>query len=247
MFDQATLANDVTAAALAVAFMGIGYWAWLSRSPSPLIAIQITPLRLPLSIPAHSVASVLQITPFLLLTADKDWLLKVQNATGKEECWPSQEEMDSMGPNGYEGAYHIEIGNHSPRTIASGEVVFGVKYNKGVRGGNCYAPSGPKYDQQDTVLLPPLDPGKSFEFFAINPSDRCAWLMPPSSASVVMDGDQKEITVPLAFDKNPLYSFGAPSFVPTAITWKGVPTRPQQYSIARTGSRPCDGEKGNSP
>lgn len=229
-----------TVAALIVVFIGLGCWAWVSRPPPPLIAIQISSLRLPISIPAHSIISVLQVHPYIGLAADKDWLLKVTNDTGKEGCWPSQKEMDSMGPNEYEGAYRIEITNHSHETLAGGRVVFGVTYNKGVKGGNCYAPSDAKFDQQDTVLLPALDPGKSFDFFATNPSDKCAWLIPPDSAIVAMAGDQKEIEVALRFDKNPLYQMGAPSFSPTAITWEGIPTKARGLGIVRIGSRSCD-------
>jgi len=193
---------------------------------------------LPISVPAHSITSILQVHPYIRLTAEKDWLLKVANDTGKEGCWPSQKETDSMGPNGYEGAYRIEICNHSHQTLTSGRVVFGVKYNRGVKGGNCYAPSDTKFDQEDTVLVPALDPGKSFDFFATNPSDKCAWLIPPASAIVAMEGDQREIEVPLVFNKDPLNSF-APSFSPTAITWEGIPTKPGGYGIVRRGSDTC--------
>jgi len=231
----------LTFSTLAILALGLIYWAWALRpvpSPPPLIAIQISPSRLPISVPAHSITSILQVHPYIRLTAEKDWLLKVANDTGKEGCWPSRKEMDSMGPNGYEGAYRIEICNHSHQTLASGRVVFGVKYNKGVKGGNCYAPSGTKFDQEDTVLLPALDPGKSFEFFATNPSDKCAWLISPASAIVAMEGEQREIEVPLAFNKDPLNSF-APSFSPTAITWEGIPTKPGGYGIVRRGSDTC--------
>lgn len=226
---------------LVILALGLGYWAWALRPvppPPPLIAIQTSPSRLPISVPAHSITSILQVHPYIRLTAEKDWLLKVANDTGKEGCWPSQKETDSMGPNGYEGAYRIEICNHSHQTLTSGRVVFGVKYNRGVKGGNCYAPSDTKFDQEDTVLVPALDPGKSFDFFATNPSDKCAWLIPPASAIVAMEGDQREIEVPLVFNKDPLNSF-APSFSPTAITWEGIPTKPGGYGIVRRGSDTC--------
>jgi hypothetical protein len=94
------------------------------------------------------------------------------------------------------------------------------------------------------VLLPPLDSGKSFEFFAINQSDRCAWLIPPSLATVVMDEGKKESQATLTFDKDPLYAMGAPAFSPTAVEWEGVPIKPRGYSIIRTGSSACEGKQG---
>ena len=146
-----------------------------------------------------------------------------------------------MGRNGHEGVYRVEIGNHSHQTLSSGKVVFGLKYNTGPKGGGCMPPSGAKRDQEDTVLLPTLDSGKSFEFFAVNQSNLCAWLIPPSSAAVVMDGDETETQVTLTFDKNPLYAAGVPVFSPTGINWEGVPSKPGGYGVIRTGSHPCEG------
>jgi len=203
--------------------------------------MQISPSSLPIFVPAHSVTSVLRLHPYLGLTAEKDWLLKIANDTGKEGCWPSREEMDSMGREGHEGVYRVEIGNHSHQTLSSGKVVFGLKYNTGPKGGGCMPPSGAKRDQEDTVLLPTLDSGKSFEFFAVNQSNLCAWLIPPSSAAVVMDGDETETQVTLTFDKNPLYAAGVPVFSPTGINWEGVPSKPGGYGVIRTGSHPCEG------
>lgn len=233
-------------AALAIVAVGLIYWARRSRPALPLIAIQISPSNLPISIPAHSVASALQIHPYIVPTAEKDWLLKIANDTGKEGCWPSQKELDSMGPNGHETVYRVEIGNHSHQTLTSGKIVFRLKYNKGSGPtGGCMPPSDAKDDQEDVVLLPPLDPGKSFEFFAVNQSNLCAWLIPPSSATVVMDEDQKEKQATLTFDKDPLYAMGAPVFSPTAVEWEGVPARPGGYGIVRTEVRSCERKKGN--
>jgi hypothetical protein len=151
--------------------------------------------------------------------------------------------MDSMNVNAHEIIYRLEIGNHSQRILENGKLAFTLKYNSGSKGGNCLPPSGTQTDQDDVVLLPPVDPGKSFEFFAVNQSDMCAWLIPPSSATVAMDGDEKDGQITLTFDKNPLYAAGAPSFPPTAIKWEGVPARPGGYGIIRTGSRSCEGTK----
>jgi len=103
--------------------------------------------------------------------------------------------------------------------------------------------SGGQHDQEDVVLMPPLDPGKSFQFYAVNQSNLCAWLIPPDSAMVTMLGDKKESQVALTFDKNPLYAAGAPSFPVTGIKWEGIPAKPGGYGIIRTGARSCEGDE----
>jgi hypothetical protein len=207
----------------------------------PFITMQISPSSLPIYVRSRSVTSVLQLHPFIGLTASQDGLLKIANDTGNEGCWPSKEAMDSQGPGGHETLYHIEIGNHSQRTIAGGKVKFGLKYNSGVKGGGCTPPSGGQHDQEDIVLIPPLDPGKSFEFYAVNQSDRCVWLIPPDSATVTMAGEDQERQVAFTFDKSPLYVAGAPCFPSTTIEWEGVPIKPGGYGIVRTGARSCEG------
>jgi hypothetical protein len=219
--------------------LGWAHARGLLAETRPLLTMKISPSSLPLSIPPYFVTSVLQLHPFVGLTDKQDGLLKIANDTGREGCWPSQKELGSMGPNAHENVYRVEIGNHSQRTLASGKVVFELKYNAGSRGGGCMPPSGAPFDQKDVVLLPPLEPGKSFDFFAVNQSNRCAWLIPPDSAIVRMDGDEKDRDVTLTFDKDPLYAAGAPVFSASAIEWEGVRTKPGGYGIVRTGPQAC--------
>jgi hypothetical protein len=208
--------------------------------PPPLITMQISPTSLPVSVPPHTVASILQMHPWIGMTGDSDGLLKVANDTGREGCWPKRAELATLEPNRHEDAYRVQITNHSERTVEGGKAKFGIKYNTGMKGGGCMPPSGPPQDQQDVVLIPPLDPGKTFEFYATNPSNSCAWLLPPGSATVKIAGQEKEIEVPLALDKNPLYAAGAPVFSATAIKWEGVPTHPNGLGVIRTGSESCE-------
>jgi hypothetical protein len=208
--------------------------------PAPLITMEISPSILPIYIPPHCVASVLQIHPYIGLADTQDGLLKISNYTGSEGCWPKKEVLDTTEPNRHEDIYRLEIDNHSERTLERGRVKFGLKYNTGLKGGGCMPPKTVQADQNDVVLIPPLDPGKSFEFYAINQSDFCAWLLAPQSATVKMAGEKKETEVPLAFDKNPLYAGGAPVFSATATKWEGIPTRPGGYGIIRTGSYTCE-------
>jgi len=238
-----TVAPRFVALALLAAMVTIV--GWKSWPNPPIIMMHISPLGLPLSIPSHSVASILRVHPYISPSEKQDDLLKVANDTGAEGCWPSQAEMDSMGAGGHEIIYRIEVSNHSQRILESGKLTFVLKYNSGPKGGSCLPPPDAQQNQDDVVLLTPIDPGKSFEFFAVNQSSLCAWLIPPGLSTVVMDGDEEERQVSLTFDKNPLYASGAPSFFPTTIKWEGVPTRAGGYGIARTGSRPCDGRKGD--
>jgi hypothetical protein len=206
----------------------------------PLITMQINPTSLPVSIPAHTVASILQMHPWIGMPGNSDELLKVANDTGNEGCWPKRTELASTEPNGHEGVYHVEITNHSDRTVENGKAKFGIKYNAGMKSGGCMAPTDQRPDQFDVVLIPPLDPGKTFEFYATNPSSYCAWLLPPSLATVKIAGQEKEVDIPLTLDKNPLSAVGAPSFSPTSIKWEGVPTHPNGLGLIRTGSESCE-------
>lgn len=174
------------------------------------------------------------------MTADSDGLLKVANDTGKEGCWPKRTELATMGLYDHEDAYRIEITNHSDRIVESGLARFGIKYNTGVKGSGCIAPKDQQRDQDDVVLIPPLDPGRTFEFYASNPSSFCAWLLPPASATMKIGGQEKTAEVPLALDKNPLYSAGAPVFSPTPIKWEGIPTHPNGFGVVRMGADSCD-------
>lgn len=146
--------------------------------PAPLITMQISPTSLPVSIPPHTVASILQIHPYIGMMSDQDGLLKVANDTGKEGCWPKRAELATLEPNHNEDVYRVQITNHSDRTVESGRAKFGIKYNTGMKGGGCMTPTDPHRDQEDVVLIPPLDPGKSFEFYATNPSNFMCMVAP---------------------------------------------------------------------
>jgi hypothetical protein len=236
-------ANAVAITAATILLAALVTWA-KQRVPQPasipLITMQISPTSLPISIPPHTITSVLQLHPYIGLTGDRDGLFKITNDTGREGCWPTKAELDTTEPNRHEDIYRVEISNHSDRILERGRVKFALKYNAGMKGGGCMKPSSTQPDQNDLVLLPPLDPGKSFEFYAINQSNFCAWLLPPESATVKMAGRESEVEVPLIFDKNPFYDAGAPVFSQTAIKWVGVPTHPGGYGMIRTAAFSCE-------
>jgi hypothetical protein len=218
---------------------------WRLLPGPPTITMQISPSALPLSVAPHSDASVLKIHPYINTTDKQDDLLKITNDTGVEGCWPSQTEMDSLDASSHETIYRLKISNHSPRILEGGKLAFALKYNVGQKGGGCLPPSETQHWEDDVVLIPPIDPGKSFEFFAVNYSSQCAWLIPPSTAAIVMDGEDRESQVALIFDKNPLYEAGAPSFSPTLIKWEDAPVKPRGYGISRTGTHPCGSKEGD--
>jgi hypothetical protein len=198
----------------------------------PLIEMRISPSGFPISIPPHSLVSILRVHPYIPLTDSNDWLLKDSNDTGKEVVWPSQTEIDSAPSEAHETVYRVEVTNHSAETLVGGKLTFQLQYGPGASIGCMPSPDNAK--AEDVVLISPLDPGKSFEFFAINQSDLCAWLIPPVSAVVRMANDEAERQVPVTFDKDPLYGSGAPSFIPTKIKWEGLPQKPgPHYQIQR--------------
>lgn len=242
---------NVAAIVVAITLLMV-FVSWANRRvpptpPAALITMEISPSALPIYVPSHSVTSVLQIHPYIALTDTQDGLFKITNDTGTEGCWPKKEVLDTTEPNGHENVYRFQISNHSERTLERGTVKFALKYNTGLKGGGCMPPKNSQPDQNDVVLIPPLDPGKSFEFYAINQSDFCAWLLSPQSATVKMAGQEKESEVPLIFDKNPLYAAGAPVFTTTGVKWEGVPTHPGGYGMIRTGSYACENSPARKP
>jgi hypothetical protein len=131
--------------------------------------------------------------------------------------------------------------------LASCKTTFRLRYNAGLPGGGCMPPKDNSKDQEDVVLVPPLDPGKSFHFFSVNQSNLCVWLIPPAFAKIKMSSDAAERETALTFDKNPLYLAGAPVFSPTKINWEGVPGRPGGYGIGRSGAACNDAPSSSVP
>jgi hypothetical protein len=179
------------------------------------------------------VVSILRLHPNIVLSDLQDYLLKDTNDTGKEFFWPSQPEIDSKAPNDREAVLHLEIANHSQETLVSGKLLFRLEYNTGLSGGGCMPPKEKPAFQEDFILIPQVDSGKSFDFYVVNQSSYCVWLIPPETAFVKMISDATERQVALTFDKNPLYMSGAPVFSPTTIKWEALPTRPNSYQIQR--------------
>jgi hypothetical protein len=106
-------------------------------------------------------------------------------------------------------------------------------YNSGLSGGGCIPPQEKTGYQKDFILLPQLDPGKSFDFYAINQSSSCVWLIAPEMATIKMASDDTERQVALTLDKDPLYVSGAPVFPPTKIKWEILPSKPGGYEVQR--------------
>lgn len=213
----------------------LGAVGWRVRPQAKIAVVEmaISPSGFPISIPAHSTISILRINPNRILDATGDYLLKADNTRGADVTWPSQKEIDSKKPNDYETVFRVQVTNHSPEALVTGKLLFHVSYNVGLSGGGCMPPKGPTNYQDDTILLPQLDPGKSFELYAVNESPMCAWFIPPGKVTVRMTSDEMERQVPLTFNADPLYSSGSPVFPPTKITWEALPPRPNSYQIMR--------------
>lgn len=210
----------------------IGWQAW----PQPKIAVvemRISPSSFPIPIPPHSIISILQLHPNIVLSDTNDYLLKDENTQDKEFFWPSQKEIDSQDPNDHETVFRVELINHSQEALANGKLLFRLIYNTGLSGRGCMPPKEKPEYQNDFVLLPQIDPGKSFDFFAVNQSSSCVWLIPPDIATIKMMSDDTERQVALTLDKNPLYASGAPVFPPTKIKWETLPSKPNGYQVLR--------------
>jgi hypothetical protein len=88
--------------------------------------------------------------------------------------------------------------------------------------------------QYDVVSIPALDPGKSFQFFAVNQTNRCVWLSPPENMTARMTGDEREAQIPLKLETTNVSNWANTPFPPTAIQWQGVPIKSPGYGIVRT-------------
>jgi hypothetical protein len=170
--------------------------------------------------------------PDIILSDTNDYLFKDENTQSKEFSWPSETEIDSKDPKDYETVYRVEFINHSGEALESGKVLFQLMYNTGVSSG-CRSPKEKPEFQKDFILLPQLDPGKSFDFYAINQSSSCVWLIPPEVATIRMTSDETDRQIALTLNKDPLYASGVPVFPPTKIKWEALPSRPNGYQVGR--------------
>jgi hypothetical protein len=212
--------------------LGVIGWRVWPQPKVPAVEMKISPSGFPISIPAHSTTSILRINPNRILVATGDYLLKLDNTRGAEVTWPSQEEVNSKKSDDYETVFRVQLINHSLNTLVSGKLLFHVSYNNDTLAG-CMPPTNSPNYQNDFVLVPELDPGRAFEFYAVNETSKCAWLLPPDKAVIRMIGDEEEKQVPLTFNSDPLYATGVPLFPPTKIAWYALPTKPNSYQISR--------------
>src|SRR5260370_34560600 len=171
----------------------------------PFVTMQISPSSFPVFAPSHSTISILPLHPYRILTDSADYLTTFATDSGEEHYCPTKKEIDSKPAGDYETVFKVEIANHSQETLASCKTTFRLRYNAGLPGGGCMPPKDNSKDQEDVVLIPPLNPGKSFQFFAVNQSNLCVWLIPPAFAKMKMAVDAAERHASLTFDNNPLY------------------------------------------
>lgn len=201
--------------------------AWAAWPEPPLITIEISRSTLPISIAPRSVDAVMELHPWLGMPDSSNWpakddLLRVRNDSGEDGFWPSPGELASSGEHGYEDVSFVEITNHSQQQIKKGKITFGVIYDKGTHQ-SCMPPTENAIHATNTVLIPPLDPGKSFIFAVVNESDLCTWIAPPSTVVMSLSGDIVERRkVPLIFDLTPLNIIGT-QFPATSIKWQFLP------------------------
>lgn len=203
----------------------------------PFITLRINPNAFPVSVPSHSVLSILPLHPYQTFTAAANHLHEFDNSCGEEHFWPTQDEINSKPANGYEEVRRIEVTNHSRDTMESGRLVFRVLYNDSF-GGGCMPPPAATLPQDDVVSVPALDQGKTFEFVAVNQTNRCAWLLAPTTIKARMASDENATEAPLRLEQSNVPNWVSSPFPATTIKWEGVPTKNPGYGIVRSGA-PC--------
>ena len=166
----------------ALAF-GFDWWAPKPIPASravPLITLKISPSVFPISAAPHSTLFLLPLHPYQTFDTTSE-LHTFSNPCGEDHFWPSEEEINSKAKNAYEEVRELDVVNHSPVTMEAGKAVFRLSYNDSF-GGGCTPPKNPTY-QYDVVSISALDPGRTFQFFSVNQTNRCVWLSPPETMS----------------------------------------------------------------
>jgi hypothetical protein len=203
---------------------------------APLITIKIHPASFPVSVPPRSTLYILPLHPYQTFTDAASHLHEFGNSCAEEHVWPTQEEINSKPANTYEEVRSVEIANHSQDAIETAKLVFTVGYNESFAGG-CAAPPKSAPTQNDVISIPALDPGKTFEFVAVNQTAGCAWLFPPDTIAVKMANDDGTREVPLKIEPTVVANWMTSPFGPTAIKWEGVPIKNPGYGISRSGAQ----------
>jgi hypothetical protein len=207
----------------------------IAKIVAPLITIHISQSAFPVSVPAHSTLFILPLHPYQTFTDAASHLHEFDNSCGEEHLWPTQAEINSKPANGYEEVRRIEVTNHSQEAIENGQLVFRILYNDAFAGG-CMPPPASVITQEDMVSIPALDQGKSFDFVAVNQTNRCTWLFSSSTIRVKMADAENATEVALKLEPTNIPNWASTPFGPTAIKWEGVPTKNPGYGLARSGA-----------
>jgi hypothetical protein len=202
--------------------------------PPPFITIKISPSAFPVSVAPRSTLYILPIHPYQVFTdAEGDGHLhEFDNSCGEEHLWPRQAHEPA---NGYEEVRRVEVTNHSQSAVESGRIAFSVLYNEAF-GGGCMARPASSAPQEDVIFIPALDPGKSFDFVAVNQTNRCAWLLAPTTIRIRVAGDEAPVNAPLKLEPTVVSTWVSSPFGPTTTKWVGVPIKNPGYGIARSGA-----------
>jgi hypothetical protein len=202
---------------------------------APLITIKIHPASFPVSVPSHSTLYILPLHPFQTFTDAASHLHEFGNSCSEEHLWPTQKEIGSRPANSYEEVRKVELTNHSQDTMESGRIVFTLAYNESFAGG-CVAPPKSAQTQNDVIFIPALDPGKTFEFVAVNQTAGCAWLLPPDKITLKMASDETAAEIPLKIEPTVVANWMSTPFGPTVVKWEGVPTKNPGYGMVSSGA-----------
>jgi hypothetical protein len=232
------LLRATLAVVLLLTVCGLDWWApkpLAANPPPPFITVKISPSGFPVSVAPRSTLYLLPIHPYQTFTDAASHLHEFDNSCGEEHSWPTQDEINSKPANGYEEVRRIEVTNHSQDAIESGRIAFSVLYNEAF-GGGCMSPPASSTPQEDVIFIPAIDPGKSFEFVAVNQTNRCAWLIAPTTIRIRKANDETPINAPLKLEPSVVPTWASSPFGPTTIKWVGVPIKNPGYGIVRSGA-----------
>lgn len=70
----------------------------------------------------------------------------------------------------------------------------------------------------------------------MNQTNRCAWLLVPTTIKVKMASDDNATDVPMKLEPSVVANWDSSPFGPTAVKWQGVPIKNPGYGMVRSGA-----------
>jgi hypothetical protein len=176
---------------------------------------------LPIHIPPASTAHIVRLYPqYKPQTEVENWgFYDVSSPVDKERIWPSNSEAvaTSKMPGGW--IYRCEVSNHGPTLVQDIAIKFHIDF------GTKEKDKPAQYSAEHTVIVTPLDPGKSLVFYMVNHCNLTANTIIPETATAQVFGEsgRREIQLKRLY-RNPIEPIMI--FFPSTYRWQGVPFFP---------------------